>query len=104
MSNELELRRLLTLPWTVLREVTPEGETILRVEEIPSAVGSGSSDTERERDLWDSLTESLQAYLHFGDTIPVPSDSPRFVRVSPALTLEQPVAWKTQDEQRTSSG
>lgn len=103
MSEELELKRLLMLPWTILREETPEGDTILRVKEIPSAVGSGESDSDRERDLWDSLTESLRAYLHFGDAIPIPADSPRFVHFSPVLSVTPQANWKTPDEQRTSS-
>jgi hypothetical protein len=69
---EQDLQRLLNMPWTVLREVTPEGDVLLRVKEIPSAVGSGESDEERVKDLWESLSESLRALLHFGDAIPLP--------------------------------
>lgn len=102
MSERFELSRLLMLPWTILREKTPEGDVILRVKEIPSAVGSGHSDADRERDLWNSLTESLRAYLHFGDTVPVPSDSPRLVRLAPSLTVTLEPMWKTQADQQTS--
>lgn len=102
MSTELELRRLLTLPWTVLREETPDGDTVLRVKEVPSATGSGETDEEREQDLWDSLTESLRAYLHFGDAVPVPSDSPRLVRLAPSLTVALEPTWRTQVDQQTS--
>ena len=80
---KMDLQRLLQLPWTVARETTPEGDVLLRVKEIPSAVGSGSTDGERVKDLWESLTESLRAYLHFGDPVPMPrgaSDS--WTRVS----------------------
>lgn len=66
------LQRLLWLPWTVLREVTPDGDVLLRVKEIPSAVGSGDSDEERVADLWEALTASLRALLHFGDPVPLP--------------------------------
>ena len=66
------LRRLLALPWTIVPETTPEGDRLLRVREIPSAVGHGATDAELERDLWDSLRESLLAYLHFGDAVPQP--------------------------------
>lgn len=70
--DEAALQRLLRYPWTVLRETTPEGEFLLRVKEIPSAVGSGLTDAEREADLWESLEASLRAYLHFGDAVPMP--------------------------------
>lgn len=102
MSSDMEIRRLLTLPWTVLREDTLDGDVILRVKEIPSAIGSGATDDEREHDLWDSLTASLKAYLHFGDAIPEPADSPRFSRIAPTLLVRQEPTWKTQLDQQTS--
>lgn len=70
--TEQDIQRLMHLPWTILREVTPEGDVLLRVKEIPSAVGSGDSDEERIEDLWESLSESLRALLHFGDPVPLP--------------------------------
>ncbi len=72
-SEEKQIEHLLRLPWTIVRETTPEGDQILRVAEIPSAVGSGSTPQEIERDLWESLRESLRAYLHFKDPVPLPS-------------------------------
>lgn len=69
---EQDIQRLMHLPWTILREVTPEGDVLLRVKEIPSAVGSGDSDEQRVEDLWESLSESLRALLHFGDPVPLP--------------------------------
>jgi predicted RNase H-like HicB family nuclease len=74
---ESELRRLLFLPWTIVPEVSPEGDRLLRVLEVPSAVGHGETDEELERDLWDSLEESLKAYLYFGDPIPLPTGVPQ---------------------------
>lgn len=71
-QNEKDLQRLLRLPWTVIRDVTPEGDVLLRVREIPSAVGSGESDEECVADLWESLAESLRALIHFGDPVPLP--------------------------------
>ena len=71
-----ELQRLLRLPWTVLSETSPEGERLLRVKEIPSAVGCGETDGEAITDLWAALTASLRAYLHFGDPVPVPTGVP----------------------------
>jgi len=72
-DQEVELQRLLQLPWMVRAETTPEGDRLLRVVEIPSAVGLGDTDEARERDLWVSLEASLRAYLHFGDPVPLPA-------------------------------
>lgn len=83
-SSESDLQGLLRLPWTIVKEVTPEGDVLLRVKEIPSAVGSGSTVDELVADLWESLTESLRAYLHFGDRIPLPQGvSDSWVRLNP---------------------
>ena len=72
MTDAPKLAYLLRLPWTFVRDQTPEGETILRVAEIPSAVGTGETVAELETDVWASLRASLEAYLHFGDPIPLP--------------------------------
>ena|SRR2546425_296821 len=71
-TQDQQLEYLLRLPWTVVAETTPEGDRILRIAEIPSATGSGHTTNDMERDLWDSLRESLRAYLNFGDPIPLP--------------------------------
>lgn len=85
-AHEADLQRLLRLPWTILREVTPEGDVLLRVKEIPSAVGSGETEEELVADLWESLSESLHAYLHFGDSVPLPRGaSESWVRLNGSL-------------------
>jgi hypothetical protein len=71
-TKEQQLEALLRLPWSIDRETTMEGDVVLRVREVPSAIGTGESDPAREEDLWESLRESLRAYLHFGDTPPLP--------------------------------
>lgn len=71
MSDE-KVRQLLRLPWTFVREVAPEGDVLLRVKEIPSVVGTGTTDAELEADLWASLEAALAAFLHFGDPVPMP--------------------------------
>jgi predicted RNase H-like HicB family nuclease len=68
-----KLERLMSLPWTIVRETTPEGDHILRIAELPSVVVSGNTDEEMNAELAESLRESLRAYLHFGDPIPVPA-------------------------------
>ena len=75
MTETSKLDYLLRLPWTFVREITPEGDTVLRVAEVPSAVGTGGTDTELEADAWASLRASLESYLHFGDPIPLPPGS-----------------------------
>lgn len=81
---DTQLQRLLALPWTIVSEMTPEGDRILRVREIPSAIGTGGTDEEIERDLMESLEASLRAYLHFGDDVPVPDGTVR--ETSPLAT------------------
>jgi hypothetical protein len=71
-THDEKLEHLLRLPWSLQAETTPEGDRLLRVVEIPSAVGCGASDEELEADLWESLRASLEAYLHFSDPIHVP--------------------------------
>jgi hypothetical protein len=71
-SEDRQIDHLMRLPWTIVRETTPEGDQLLRVAEIPSAVGSGHTAEAIEADLWQSLRESLRAYLHFNDPVPLP--------------------------------
>jgi predicted RNase H-like HicB family nuclease len=72
-TDEQTSAYLLRLPWTVAPETTPEGDRLLRVAEIPSAVGNGDTDAELEQDFWEALRASLEAYLHFGDPLPLPA-------------------------------
>lgn len=72
-TREKQIEFLLALPWTVQAETTPEGDRLLRIAEIPSAVGSGETDDDLAADLWDSLRASLEAFLHFADTVPLPA-------------------------------
>jgi hypothetical protein len=71
-DQQRKLDYLLRLPWTISPELTPEGDRLLRVRELPSVIASGDSDEEIERDFWDSLETTLRSYLHFGDDIPLP--------------------------------
>lgn len=71
-SQEQKVAHLLTLPWTVLPETSPEGDRLLRVRELPAAVGTGVTDEQLSRDFWDSLKATIESYLHFEDRIPLP--------------------------------
>lgn len=73
-NTEAKLRYLIRLPWTILAETTEDGEKVLKVAEVPSAMGSGPTDEASIADLWDSLQSSLEAYLHFGDPVPTPEE------------------------------
>lgn len=71
-TNDQKLAYLLRLPWTLTVENGDEpGEYLIRVQEIPSAVGHGTRETVEE-DLWEALRTALAARLHFGDPIPLP--------------------------------
>jgi hypothetical protein len=74
-TENQQIDYFLRLPWTVVAETTPEGDRVLRIAEIPGATGSGRTPIEMEEDLWESLRESLRAYLHFGDPVPLPSSA-----------------------------
>ncbi len=73
-TEELKLTYLMRLPWTIVAEKTPEGDSLLRVRELPSVVGCGTSPEELEKDFWESFESALRAYLHFGDLIPLPAE------------------------------
>lgn len=103
-QTERDIQRLLRLPWTITRDVTPEGDVLLRVKEIPSAVGSGDSDEERIADLWESLSESLRAYLHFGDSVPVPVGVQDLWTHISAQSAEQPPRFFFASAQTTFTG
>jgi len=74
-TTEQRIEALLRLPWTIQVDASPEGDQLLRVAELPSVVGSGADEQQREADLWVSLRASMEAYLHFGDPIPLPPGS-----------------------------
>jgi len=71
-THEARLEQLLRLPWTIVTETTPEGDRLLRVAEVPGAVGTGETEAQRVADLWEALRTALLAYMHFGDPVPVP--------------------------------
>lgn len=73
--SEADLPWLLRLPWTI-RSLYVTDETpsywCLRCAEIPSAIATGESEAEVEKEFWESLRESLHIYLIHDDPIPVP--------------------------------
>jgi hypothetical protein len=72
-TTEQRIEALLRLPWTIQVETSPEGDRLLRVAELPSVVGCGADEQQREADHWASLGAAFEAYLHFGDPIPLPA-------------------------------
>lgn len=101
---EQDIQRLMRLPWTIMREVTPEGDVLLRVKEIPSAVGSGDTDEGRIADLWESLSESLRALIHFGDEIPLPDGVNESWTRIPQPVTKPSVGFYFVSAQSTSTG
>ena len=72
-TPDQKLDYLLRLPWTIEPSLGEDGTyRVLRVRELPSVIATGTKDEELERDFWESLRASLEAYLHFGDPIPKP--------------------------------
>ncbi len=71
-TTEQKIAGALRLPWTVISETTPEGDRLLRVAELPAAVGTGESDDDLERDFWESFEATIAAYLESGDSLPRP--------------------------------
>jgi len=96
-ARDPQLEHLLRLPWTIVSELTPEGDHLLRVAEIPSAVGSGATPQEVEADLWESLRESLRAYLHYHDPVPMPGGAQPGWVGSSRLVVKTPFVVRVPD-------
>ena len=96
-TDERKIEFLLRLPWTLLAETTPEGDSVIRITEIPSAVGTGATRDELEKDLWEALTTALRAYLHFGDPVPVPAGTKL-----PWAEIEVSPGAQTADQEKTA--
>lgn len=73
-TTKQKIEAALRLPWTVVPETTPEGDRLLRVAELPAAVGCGATDNELADDFWESLEGTLLAYFEFGDPLPRPKE------------------------------
>ena len=74
-TDERKLAYLLRLPWTFVTETTPEEDLLVRVAEVPAAVGTGATLEEIASDAWEALSDALRAHLHFGDPVPLPAGS-----------------------------
>lgn len=71
-TNEDKLAALLRLPWTIGVQRDPDGTLVARVAEIPDAIATGENEHELQKDLWDTLAESLRVRLEYGDDVPLP--------------------------------
>ena len=74
-STQRKLSALLTLPWTVTTEPSPDGYLVARVAELPSVVATGNSDKELASELFEAMEALLTAMLENGDTVPLPPGS-----------------------------
>jgi hypothetical protein len=72
-TDEAKVEFMLRLPWTIVPDVSPEGDSLLRVTELPSAVASGNTPEKLEDDFWESLRSTLNAYVLHGEDPPLPT-------------------------------
>ncbi len=72
-TEEEQLRYLCRLPWTIIAETTPEGDHLLRANEVPAAVGRGQTSDALLADFWRALRETLAVYLRSGGEFPLPA-------------------------------
>jgi predicted RNase H-like HicB family nuclease len=70
-TKEQKLKVLLTLPWTVVAEPGDEAnERVLRVQELPDVIATGTTEDELAADFW----ESIETYLEEGVRPPLPRE------------------------------
>jgi predicted RNase H-like HicB family nuclease len=87
-TNERKVDALLRLPWRLrVTHGEENGHWVMRADEIPSALATGSTPEEVETAFWESLRESLLVYLECGDPIPLPAG----VKCLPWQLTGQPV-------------
>lgn len=73
-------------PWTVLISRDDDNGYVARVEEIPDAIATGETIEALERDLWESIRESIRARIAFGDPIPSAKRGAR-IRIGRAVAI-----------------
>lgn len=75
-TPQQRLLALMRLPWTVrVERDEADGSWVAQVAEVPDAIATGRSMKELARDLWESLTASLEIRLEHGDAVPLPHGS-----------------------------
>jgi hypothetical protein len=72
-TKDQKLEYLLRLPWTIIPDSTPEGDHLLRVVELPAAVGCGDDEESLVADFWESFRSTIEAYLEMGGNPPLPA-------------------------------
>lgn len=93
-TTRQKLDWLIRQRWTIVKDVTPEGDQLLRVVELPAAVGCGDTDESRSADFWESFIATLEAYLATESIPPLPAGAkqPPWLGTPPAEKLApQPV-------------
>lgn len=71
-TTEAKVQYLMRLPWTIVPEVSEEGDRLLRVAELPPAVGCGETDKALAADFFESFAATLEAYVDADETPPLP--------------------------------
>jgi predicted RNase H-like HicB family nuclease len=72
-TREKKLEALLRLRWTITVEHNAEeGYLVAHLKELPDVIATGADERALARDLWESLTASLDARLDFEDLLVLP--------------------------------
>ncbi|HEX9563894.1 MAG TPA: hypothetical protein VF981_07980 [Gemmatimonadaceae bacterium] len=86
-TTEDKVEWMLRLPWRVKITHEDDGTLFAQAEDLDGAVADGANPEELEQSFWDSLRETLRAYLAAGDPIPLPgSPTPPWDAPSPQRT------------------
>lgn len=71
-TTEAKVQYLMRLPWTIVPDESEEGDRLLRVAELPAAVGCGETDKALAADFFESFAATLEAYVEADETPPLP--------------------------------
>ncbi len=79
-SDSEKLDHLMRLPWTVVPQEGDEpGDLVLTCAELPSVIGTGTSEWDVTESFWSSLRLTLRAFVNDGECPPLPKHSIRGV-------------------------
>lgn len=85
-TNERKLEWYCRLPWRVIVEIEEDGSLFARVDELPGAVAHGANEKELEREFWESVGQTIRAYIAAGDQVPMPVRAAREPWTNDVLT------------------
>ncbi len=88
-TTEDKLEWLLRQPWRVHVDREDDGSYFARVDGLQGAVADGRNSDELQRNFWESLRETLRAYLETGDHMPLPGNTLPPWDAAPARTVQR---------------